>query len=334
MDHKRILTRAWRLIWDSKALWLFGFLFALAGGGGMRPFGGGGNGGGGQSQSSGGGGNWPGAFPGFQVRPPDWSTIVLIVVIAVLVALLLTLLVLTIRYVAETALLAGVNEIEATGAKLNVRRGFRLGWSRQAWRLFLTDVLICVPVALGALVLIAAAALPLLVWLTHVVPLSIVATIISAGLEMLVILGLVILVLALSLVMPFVRRRVILDGQGVRAALRQGISLVRGSLKDTGLMWLLLAGFRIVWSLVFIPLLLVLLVLSVVIGGVPAILAYLASQSWLVMAIVGGILFLLALIPSVAFFEGLFETYTSAAWTLTYREASSRHPDLLPARSS
>ena len=334
MDHKKILTRTWRLIWNSKALWLFGFLFALAGGSGGFRGGGGSNGGGGQSQNNGGSGGWPGTFPDFQFRPPDWNTIVLIAVIAILVVLLLTLLTLIVRYVAETALLAGVDEIEASGEKLTVRRGFRLGWSRQALRLFLVDLAVYLPLTLGALLLIAAAALPLLVWLTQIVPLGVIATIFSVGLEMLIILILVVLALALSVVMPFVRRRVVLGGQGVRAAVREGFALVRASLKDTGLMWLLLAALRILWSLVFIPIFLLLVVVSVMIGGVPALLAYLASQSWVAAAIVGGILFLVAIIPSTAFFEGLFETYTSAAWTLTYREASGRYPDLLAARPS
>src|SRR5258708_2993613 len=34
MNHGKILARAWTLVWHSRALWLFGFLFALAGGGG------------------------------------------------------------------------------------------------------------------------------------------------------------------------------------------------------------------------------------------------------------------------------------------------------------
>src|SRR5260370_25727813 len=34
MNHGKILSRAWTLVWNARALWLFGFLFALAGGGG------------------------------------------------------------------------------------------------------------------------------------------------------------------------------------------------------------------------------------------------------------------------------------------------------------
>ena len=59
-------------------------------------------------------------------------------------------------------------------------------------------------------------------------------------------------------------------------------------------------------------------------GGVPAGVAYLVSQSWVWAAVVGAPLFLLVLIPSVAFVEGLFETYASTAWTLTYRDVASR----------
>jgi hypothetical protein len=321
MNHQKILTRAWTMVWHYRALWLFGFLFVLTGGGGGLSTFNGGNGRGGSSQPSGGG---PGQFPGINPGTVDWTTVWLIVAGVIAVVLVLIIAMLLIRYMAETALMAGADEIERTGAALTVRRGFRLGWSRQAWRLFLIDLLVYLPLTLGALALMAAAALPLLLWLTKLVPLAILATVFTAALELLLILGLIALGLGLSVLMPYARRRVVLDGQGVRAALRQGLKLVRASLTDTGLMWLLLAAIRIVWSLVMIPITILLLLLAGVIGGVPAGVAYLVSQSWVWAAVVGAPLFLLVLIPSAAFVGGLFETYVSTAWTLTYREVSSR----------
>jgi hypothetical protein len=231
---------------------------------------------------------------------------------------------LAIRYMAETALISGVAEIETTGEKLTVRRGFRMGWSRQAWRLFLTDLAVYLPFTFGALFLWMVAALPLLFWLTPLLPLNILASIFSAGLEWLVILGLIVLALALSMIMPYSRRRIVLDRQGVQAALRQGLELVRGSLADTGLMWLLLAGIRVGWSLVMIPIIIMLMIAAALIGGVPAGLVYLAMRNWIWPAAIGGTLFLLVFIPSAVFVVGLFEAYTSASWTLTYREVSGK----------
>ena len=73
-----------------------------------------------------------------------------------------------VRYVAETAMIAGVDETESTGEVFTVRRGFRLGWSRQAWRLFLTDLTIGLVLMFGILVLLALAASPLLLLLVNV----------------------------------------------------------------------------------------------------------------------------------------------------------------------
>src|SRR3990172_4054264 len=64
MDYGAILSRAWKITWNHKILWVFGFLAGLASGGG----GGGNAGGGGGGQPGGPGG--PGG-PGF--LPPDFE---------------------------------------------------------------------------------------------------------------------------------------------------------------------------------------------------------------------------------------------------------------------
>jgi len=45
---------------------------------------------------------------------------------------------------------------------------------------------------------------------------------------------------------------------------------------------------------------------------------------------VGVPLFLIVLVPVVAFIEGLFQAYLSTTWTLTYREAIAQHSDVMP----
>jgi hypothetical protein len=272
-----------------------------------------------------------GQFPNIPVGSINWNTVVTIAAIVVGVLLLLAIAATIVRYIAETALMAGADEIESTGAAPSVRQGFRLGWSRQAWRLFLTDLLIGLPLAAAAILLLAAAATPLLLWLTHQTPLGVLGTVVTVALEALVICALVVVGLALSVVMPYLRRRVVLGKQGPRAALRQSLALVRASLVDTGLMWLLLAAIRIVWSLVSFPILLALFIVAAIIGGLPAGLAYVVSHTWVWAAAVGVPLFLVALIPSTAFVEGLFEAYVSTSWTLTYREVAGKLGEQLPA---
>jgi hypothetical protein len=316
MDHLKILSRAWTITWRYRALWLFGFLFALAGGG---------SGGGGGGNGGGSGMRWT------QPAPSNipWNTVLIIVLIAVAVMLVLVVALTILRYVTETAIIAGVDEIEGQGIALTVRRGFRLGWSRQAWRLFLTDLVIYLPVVVVALVLLAFAASPLLLLLVKVNVVRAIGIIATIGLALFVILFIIAVALIVSVVMPYIRRRVVLGRQDVMASIRQGVMLVRASLLDTGLMWLLLAAIGIVLGLVMIPVALVILLVAGLIGGVPAGLVYLISHSWVVAAVVGVPLFLIVLVPTLAFIQGLIEVYKSTSWTLAYREVAARHADLL-----
>ena len=62
------------------------------------------------------------------------------------------------RHVSEAALIRMVAEYEDTGEQLGVWQGLKLGTSRTAWRLFLIDLTIDVPVTLTSLLLFALAA--------------------------------------------------------------------------------------------------------------------------------------------------------------------------------
>lgn len=335
MDHLKILKRAWTVTWRHRALWLFGFLFALAGGG-SRLGGGPPSGRGPSGQGPGGGGPGGGGPPPLPYTLPNipWDTVLIVASIVVAIALLLVVIMTIVRYVAETAMIAGVDEIEGTGEKLTVRHGFRLGWSRQALRLFLTNLVITVLLAAVAIVLLALAASPSLLWLTHVEALGIAGTIITVGLVLPLILFIIATALAVSVVMPYIQRRVVLGKQGVRASIRQGLTLVRATLLDTGLMWLLLIGVRIVEAVAMIPVMIILAALAIAIGAVPAGLVFLFSHAWIATILVGVALFLIAFIPPMTFVRGLFEVYVSTTWTLAYREVMARYNDLLPVNGN
>lgn len=85
------------------------------------------------------------------------------------------------RYVAETALIRMVDDYQASGQKQSIGQGFRLGWSRVAWRLFLIDLLIFLPVAFGLGLVFAAALAPLLLWTTDSTAAGAVGTVATIG---------------------------------------------------------------------------------------------------------------------------------------------------------
>src|SRR5689334_21028594 len=101
MNHGKILARAWTLMWHARALWVFGFLFALAGGGGWQSARG--------TTSSGtgnGAGNGFGPFPHIPLSQINWGTVAWIATAVLAVLLVLGVVVTIVRYLAETALMA------------------------------------------------------------------------------------------------------------------------------------------------------------------------------------------------------------------------------------
>ena len=326
MDHVKILKRAANITWRYRALWLFGILAAVfAGGGGGR-----GGGGGGNTGYSFGSGDVSRGFGGM-LAPQDWARVVAGVIVVMLVILafvfVLSLVGVVLRYLSETALIRMVNDHEETGVKRSVGYGFRLGWSRATWRLFLIDLLIAIPTALVFVLLFLLALSTLLLWATGNETLGVMGTIATVGLIVLVVLLLLVVVAVLSLLRPFFWRVCALQNKGVIESISQGYAMVRRHLRDAGSMWLILIGVQIVWGLVMIPVMICLVLLGLLAGGLPALLVGslvgLVSQgapAWLLGLAVGIPIFILVVAVPALFLEGLWLIFKSSVWTLTYRE--------------
>jgi len=318
MDHFRIVRRALETTWRYRALWLFGVLLALT----SRS---GGNGGGGGSNVT-----LPGPenmFPGLDVAgPPVWLILVIVGVIVVL-AFAFAIISVVVRYLSENALIKMVDEREETGTEHGIRGGFRLAWSRSAWRFFLIDLVIFTPTILLFIVGLLLGASPLLLWITRRQALGVVGTIIAIGLIFLVVLFFIAVFIALSLLRHMFLRVAALEGEGVFGAIREGFQLVRRHVGDVILMGLIMFGLGIAFTLLTIPVMIALVVLGLLAGGVPALLmaglASLVSEGalpWIVGIAVGLPLFLLVFGLPALFLGGLYETFKSTLWTLTYRE--------------
>ena len=235
------------------------------------------------------------------------------------------------RYVAETALIRMVDDHEETGQKRSIRQGFRMGWSPAAWRLFLIDLLIGLPVAVVFILLFLLAAAPLLLWATKSTAAGALGTATTIGLGLLVVLAAIVVAAILSVLKPFFRRVCVLQQMGVVASIRQGYAVVRQNLKDVVLMWLITVGLRIGWAIAMIPIVLLLLVVSGALGGLLALLAggltrlaFEGAAPWIVAAVVGIPVFMLVMAAPLAFLGGLFEVFLSSTWTLTYRELHAK----------
>jgi hypothetical protein len=327
LNHIKILKRALNITVNYRALWIFGMLLALTTGSGS------GNGGGGNSSSSptnsDSGFNWQNPFGEFPHLSPEVTNMWIGIAISLACLILILIVVGTIvRYVSETALIRMVDEHENSGEQLTIRQGFRLGWSRMAWKMFLMDLLVGLSFMIVFLLLLALVALPLLVWLTKNTPLQVMGTIISSGLILLLVFAAIVAALAVSLILLFGRRACALENLGARASIRRGYEMVRQRLSDAVLMGVMMFGICLLWILVTIPIILAVIVVAALIAGLPALLVGSivgffteGATPWVVAAIVGTPIFLIAVIIPCTLIGGWQKVFSSSAWTLTYREA-------------
>lgn len=308
MKHTELLKRALTISWRFRALWLFGFLLALCSGGSGGNF----------RMPSGNNSNFD--FPAGDMPDIDPGTLIAIIGLVVCLVLILTVVGAVVRAVSRTALIGMVQQITQTEA-VTIRDGWRFGWSRRAWRLFLVGLVIGIPVAIVSIVLILLALLPLLLLISGDTTASVMAIVLTIVLVLFVVL---LLIAVSAIIAPFQElawRRSTLDEQGALASLGDAWRLVRQNFKDVLVIWLLMLGAGLLWGLLSLFVALpVAAIVALLLGGIPAGLVYLVSSSWLAAAITGGPLALIALILVMSAASAFFLIFQSAVWTLMYLE--------------
>mgnify|MGYP001118586441 CR=1 FL=1 len=334
MDHIKVLKRAWEITWRYRVLWIFGIILALTAGGG-----GGGNG---PQATFGGNGNGgfppPGDFSMPEISPRVVTALIVIGIGLACVIVVLVIASVVARYVAETALIRMVNDYEETGEQRSVRQGFRLGWSRTTFRLFLIRLLTGLPLALAFIllfVLTAGLVIPSVMAIdAHNVTIGVIGIVAATGLFFLSLFLLILVSVVLSLLRKFFWRACALEELGVIEAIRQGFGVVRHHWQDVLVMWLIMVGVSIGWiiamiaiTIVLFPVILLLIVVGGVLGGLPALLIgglaslfFEGAVPWILAAVVGGPIFILVVAAPWIFLGGLMEVFKSSTWTLTYRE--------------
>jgi hypothetical protein len=123
----------------------------------------------------------------------------------------------------------------------------------------------------------------------------------------------VMLSVPLSVLWRLAVRACVLEGYGVRQSIARAWAMLREHLGSLALVWLILLGVGVGVTIVIgLPLALVAMLL-----GTVALLTVLVSPLLpLALALIGGLLTWLV----GAAFRGVVETFTSAVWTLAYRE--------------
>jgi hypothetical protein len=351
MDPIKILRRAWYILWSYRTLWVFGLVLALAAGSSS-----GGNSNNGMNYQHDSGGNqqvtpqsmqeafrdfqreftklFEQGIPDMNISGQELTTFLWVIGVFILVMLIVGVVVAIARYVSETAVIQMVDEYEGSGNKMTVQQGFRIGWSRTAWRLFLINLIVSLPaIALVLVLLIAGVVIYSAVvnGNANFAAFSVVSTI---ALVFITIFVVVVLTVLLHLLRNFFWRICVLENAGVRESLQRGFAMVLENWKNVGLMWLVMIGLGIVWAIasiilfiVTIPLVVVTAVLAALVAAAPYLLLVGAFSLFLngVLPWIAAGLFVAPLFFTIAFLPwlllGSWQTvYTSTVWTLTYRE--------------
>jgi hypothetical protein len=346
MNHKEIISRAWKILWGYKTLWIFGIILSLttvsfsdrvwqfsdktrhidtSGISGRSPFLG-------QSFQEG----IKEINRGFdalfnEVIPKNVTHwIVTIAILTGLILIFLFIVRLFLKYISQTAIIKMVDEYETSEIKKTWREGFKTGWSPLAWRLFLIDLIINLPTVLILVVLMVVVFAPLLLWSTHNTAAGIFGSVVATGLFVLFVFLVIIVGVAITLLKQFFYRACVLENLRTGPAIFRGFRMVRHNLKDVGLMWLIIMGVKIGYGIAIIPIAFIMVITAGLTGGVFGLVAGGISNIFtngslpIIVGVTVGIpIFFLVLIAPLAFLGGLKETFISTNWTLTYRELRS-----------
>lgn len=303
MDYGKVLARAWEITWRWKVLWILGFLAALGSGGG---------GGGGSTSYSTSGNEWS-TWWGYPYREPYIPPGVIAAIIGVAcLAFILAIAIWVVSVIARGGLIAGVQQVEEEG-----HTSFGLAWragARRFWTLFGIGILAAIPliilVVVGIVVLIlmfvgsgfafessdAAGAA------------GIVTSILCGGVFCC---GMFIVTIILQQIRIYAERAAIVEDLGWIDAFSRGWDVLKANLGPTIVFWLIFFAIGVVFFVAIAA------VLGVTALPFIALVANVDTGPWLFAPICcGG---LIAVIVA-AVINAIVQTFTSATWTLAYRE--------------
>ncbi len=345
MNHMEILKRAWHMVTKYQALWVFGIILALTtySSGFQMPNSN--NSSSSQSQTDSTSDQTDDFQQEMKTAVEEFETMVedgtvpdeVAAVIGVVLALICLLLVLFIvsrvlRWIAEVALIRMVDQYEETGEKVTWRAGFKLGWSKVTWRVFLLNVLVFFLPVLAFFLLAGITIVPLSIvsygaWESGQIGTGIATAVGAIGLAFLFIFLLFIYLVASYLVVRLARRVIVLEDKRVVESVREAIALIRQNFKDVGIMWLIMVGVSIGYPVVIAPIAFLLFAAGFVIGGlfflpIWGVTGLFSTDMVAIIAgsIVGGLVLILILALPLLFLGGLRQVFTSSSWTLTFRE--------------
>lgn len=297
MDFGEVLSKAWRIIWKFKILWIFGILAGCTSGSGTSSN---------SVQYQMGNGDMPYRFEQFFNNVPDWQ-IALGVILIIGLALLLFVLAVVLGTVGRIGLIRGTMEADAGATRLTFGELFN-GSFPYFWRVFGLNLLFGLAIFLIVILLIG---------------FFILTGIVTLGIALICLIPLICLLVPVgwfvSVVIEQANAALVVDDLGVFDAVRRGWQVVRDNLGETILMGLILIiGGGIVGFLFAVPF------------GIFAIPLFVSLASGTNTGLAWGaglsILCVVLYLPVLLVLSGILRAYIGSAWTLTYLRLTGRTP--------
>ena len=374
IDIGKILRRAWHILWNYRTLWIFAILLGLTAGGQSSS----GNSGSGSSAQPNGNNpfqNLPASTDPNVQRFVQWfndnvaplfthpgqhiATFVWIGLGLFLFILIVSLLFALVRYPTETAVIRMVDAYEQTGEKARFKQGWKMGWNRRAFRMWVIDLVLSLPAILFVAVV---GGLGLLIYFgvkngTQ----AAIASSIFFGVccAILFIVVFVLLIVLLGLLRQFFIRKAALEEARIGESFRQGWEMFKRNWKSGALMWLVMLGIRIGFGIaslivffLLIPLYIVLVIPAAMVAFFPGLLVFGITSifasgplAWILGLLAAVPFFFIVVFAPLVLIGGMYKVYESSVWTLTYREmkvlesvapmdvvppVENANPDILP----
>jgi hypothetical protein len=293
MDFGEVLSKAWKIIWKYKILWVFGILAGLGSGASSN----GSNGYRNTYQSS----DYPQVQRFFENIPPwVWLLVALFIILVMIIFFVLST-------IGKIGLIKGTLQADEETGGLSFGKLFSESL-RYFWRIFGLTLLIGVATFIIVLVFVV---------------LFIVFTAFTLGIALICLIPLACLLIPISwLLTLFIEQSIIaivLEDAGIFDGLRRGWNVVTKNIGVMILMGLIIfIGGGILNFLIALPLFLI---------AMPVILNLIVTngQSFGTGLIVTLVLFIVYL-PVLLVLTGILKAYISAAWTLTYRRLTGKRP--------
>jgi len=299
MDYGKVLTRAWQISWRWKVLWLLGLLAGMG-----RAMSGGSN-----TRYTTGSGEWGGPKD-FGIPPELFAAIAGAACLGIILGIALWV----ISVIARGGLIAGVHQVEEEG-DTSFGRAWRAGASR-FWTLFGIGILAAIPMILAVLLGVAVLGTTFFAGVQasgDSSSLGRIGTVLApvACCSVTFLCGLFLVALVLAQIRIYAERAAIMEGLGWIDAFKRGWQVLKENLGPTVILWIIFFAIGLALALLITAGMVVLMLpfMALLTNSDPA--------AWAVGPLCcGGVIAAVVFAVIVAFIE----TFTSATWTLAYRD--------------